>query len=106
MILLDTHIFIWLVNNDENLPVNYQKLLETEQEKYISVITCWEILLLLKKDRLKLKSHFNEWISKSLNAFNIQVINLDLEIVLAYDSISNFHKDPADNLIAATSISK
>ncbi len=32
MILIDTHIFIWLVSNDPNLKPNYRTVLENETE--------------------------------------------------------------------------
>lgn len=74
MILLDTHVFIWLVNKDSNLSVNYVKLLEEEKNKYLSVISCWEISLLISKERLKLKFPFREWLENAMNAYDINVL--------------------------------
>lgn len=107
MILLDTHIFIWFVNGDiKQLGENYIKLIEQDDKKYLSVVSCWEISLLLRKNRLNLKFPFRDWIQNSLNAHSIEIINLDLETIFAYDKLDSFHSDPADKFIAATSISK
>lgn len=106
MMLLDTHIFIWLVNGDEKLSEKSKNIIKAEQNKYLSVISCWEISLLLEKDRMKLKFSYDDWIQSSLSAYNVKLINLDLDIILTYHKLSNFHSDPADRLISATSICK
>lgn len=106
MILIDTHVYLWLVNGDSKLNQNSLPLLENDQNKFISVITFWEISLLLEKDRIKFDQHFEEWILNSKVAFNIEIINLDLEIIYIYHKLNDFHSDPADKFIAATSIYK
>lgn len=106
MILLDTHVFIWLVNGDDKLTEKNSKFLKEEKNKYLSVISSWEISLLLEKDRIKLKYSFSEWIQNALKAYEIEIVNLDLDIILTYNRISDFHSDPADKLISATSICK
>lgn len=96
MILLDTHVFIWLVNGDERLSEEHIRTIKEDRDKHLSVISCWEISLLLQKDRMKLKYPFNDWIQKALSAHNIKLINLDFEIILIYHKLDNFHNDPAD----------
>ncbi len=106
MILLDTHVFIWFVNNDSKLNQNHLKYLEKDENKFISVVSFWEISILLDKDRIKFKQPFQEWILKSINAYEIEIINLDIEIIYVYHKLNDFHSDPADKFIAATSIYK
>jgi len=60
----------------------------------------------LSKERIILKYEFGEWIQNALKAFDIELIDLDLEIVLTYHNLKDFHSDPADKLISATSICK
>lgn len=103
--MLDTHIFVWLVNNDSKISDIYTKLVEKERSKSVSVVSLWEISLLMKKGRISLRYSFDEWVNNSLKAFGIEIIKLDMEIVLIYHKFINFHNDPADKLIAATSIS-
>ena len=64
----------------------------------------WEISLLLEKGRMKLKYSFDDWIQKALSAYNVNLINLDLDVILIYHKPVDFHSDPADKLISATSI--
>lgn len=106
MILLDTHVFIWLVNGDKKLSGDYLDLLSKDSNIYLSVISCWEISLLLTKKRLLIKYDYNDWIQNALKAYDIEIISLDLDIVLTYHKLEDFHKDPADKIISATSICK
>lgn len=106
MILLDTHVFIWLVNGDKKLSGNYLEILKEEQNICLSVISCWEISLLLEKDRISIKNSFSEWIQDSIKAYDIEIVNLDLDIIRTYHQLNDLHSDPADKLISATSICK
>ena len=51
MILLDTHIWVWWVNNSIDLSPKYKKIIEDNIETglALSVISIWELLNLLKK---------------------------------------------------------
>lgn len=43
-ILLDTHILLWTLSNDERLPNKARKLIENENnEIYYSIISLWEV---------------------------------------------------------------
>jgi len=106
MILLDTHVYLWLANGDSKLNQSSLRVLENDQNKFISIISLWEISLLLEKGRIKLNQTFEEWIRNSSIAFNIEIINLDSEIIYIYHKLNDFHSDPADKFIAATSIYK
>jgi len=106
MILLDTHVFIWLVNGDDKLSEKCIKTLKEDQNKFLSVISTWEISLLLEKDRIRINYSFDDWIHNALAAYNIQLMNLDLDIIITYHKLNDFHSDPADKLISATSICK
>lgn len=94
-----------MVTENVKLTEKYLKFLE-ENSKSLSVVSCWEISLLLKKKRIEIKYPFREWIINSIKAYGIELINLDLETIFVYNQLDNFHGDPADKFIAATSISR
>lgn len=108
MILIDTHMFIWWIQGDSKLSDSYKKLLR-ENEKTgigVSIISFWEISKLIEKNRLSLPLPLDEWTKTSLKYNGIKLVNLDLDIIFTSHRLQNFHKDPADQLIAATSINK
>ena len=104
MILMDTHIFIWWVNNDPKLNPIYRKLLENEKEPVISVFTLWEIAKLNQIGKFQFNMPLENWFVKVLKFHKINQIPLDIKIIVESSSLpGNFHKDPADQLIVATS---
>ena len=39
--LLDTHTFIWLTENDPNLPNNLREEIDFSPEVYVSIVILW-----------------------------------------------------------------
>ena len=106
MILLDTHIWIWWVSNSPELSPKHKTLIEKEIPKgiVVSAISCWEIAKKVEIGKLQLDRSTDQWIKNALNYPGIQLIDLSLEILLASTQLpGNFHKDPADQMIVATS---
>ena len=45
-VLLDTHIWLWWVNQNEQLPIQHQAIIAEAENVYISSISCWELAML------------------------------------------------------------
>ena len=43
MLLLDTHVFLWFLNDDDRLPSEISKVIQTCDGVYISIATFWEM---------------------------------------------------------------
>ncbi|MBI4646325.1 MAG: type II toxin-antitoxin system VapC family toxin [Bacteroidia bacterium] len=105
MILLDTHIWVWWVNEDPSLIKKLRSLLENLHpgEAAISIISCWEIAKKVEVEKLKLKKPVSDWLEIAIKSYAVTVIPIDLKIILDSTSLSGkFHNDPADQLIVAT----
>lgn len=104
MIILDTHIWIWWVEQNYRLTNNQQKLIETYRSEGlgVSIISCWEIAKLVEIQRIALKIPIQEWLNQALAYKNVELIHLSLPIIIQSTQLINFHKDPADQLIVAT----
>lgn len=59
-ILLDTHVFIWLAENDSNLPVSIRDAIENTDNVFVSIASFWEISIKIKIGKLSLLSDFND----------------------------------------------
>lgn len=106
LIILDTHIWIWWVHDSPQLPENYKLALKEHEASGlgISVISCWEAAKLVEYGRLKLPSPIDEWINAALNYPGIQLLPLTPEIAIESTRLPvPFHRDPADQIIVATS---
>ncbi len=97
MINLDTHILLNVLK-DQTLP--HEKSLLRENRWSISAIVLWELAKLNQLGRISLDFSDPAF---AIALSSIHVWPLDLEVALASTRL-DFRSDPADELIAATSI--
>jgi PIN domain nuclease of toxin-antitoxin system len=103
-ILLDTHVWIWLSIGDlSSLSVKAQQSITGGTPKWISAISCWELAKLVEKQRIGFTIPTLIWMRRSLNENNILIADLTPEIAVESTDLQGFHRDPADQIIVATS---
>lgn len=106
MILLDTHIWIWFADESNQLTKQHRQAIEQHRADGlgVSVISCWEVAKLVEYNRLKLACSIEEWIETATTLPGVQLIDLTPRIAITSTKLpGNFHRDPADQIIVATS---
>jgi PIN domain nuclease of toxin-antitoxin system len=105
-IILDTHIWIWLLEQPDNLSnAIIAKINQAGREKQvlIAAISLWEISLLAEKKRIVFKEDILTWLNKALLHPGVVLCPLTADIAArVYKLPGNFHGDPADRMIVAT----
>ena len=104
MIVLDTHVWLFWVNDDREL-ISKKALtaINRAESLGVSVISCWEIAMLVAKQRLAFNMDVQDWVNQASKYPGIRLIGLDAEVaVLSTRLPGNFHGDPADRMIVAT----
>ena len=106
MIVLDTHVWFYFVNDGPaKLPAKARKAIRDTDVLGVSIISCWEIAMLVARDRLRFSIDVQDWITRSLKYKGIKLIELTPEIALLAPRLpGEFHKDPADRIIVASSL--
>src|SRR4051812_17096197 len=106
MILLDTHVLIWSLQDAAALGPEARILLNEQvlaEGLMISAITVWEIALLAKKSRIILGMDVMKWIEEVLALPGLILGALDPPIAVGSVMLpDDFHNDPADRIIIAT----
>jgi PIN domain nuclease of toxin-antitoxin system len=104
MIVLDTHIWVWWVQNDSRLTQQQRQWLQNYESDGlgVSILSCWEVAKLVEKKRLILPLTIDKWLEVALAYPGVQLLNLSLPIVIDSTQLSGFHSDPFDQLIVAT----
>ena len=105
MIVLDTHVWVWWVHDDTQLPENYRAYIQAHEAEGlgVSIISCWEVAKLVEYQRLKLPIPVAEWLDQALAYPGIQLLDLTPRIVVESTQLpGTFHRDPADQMIVAT----
>lgn len=106
MILLDTHVWIWWINEPTKLDPATVAYLDNlpPATVHISVISCWEVAKLVEKNRLTLPVTLTDWFELAIDRTGVTTISLEREIIVdACNLPGTFHADPADQLIVSTS---
>lgn len=109
MILLDTHIWVWWINNSKELTTVQRNTIVKNSSGglALSVISIWEVAKLVEKERIILNMPVLEWIEKAIDYSGIKVYPLSSKIIVESTELKGeFHNDPADQLIVATSITE
>ncbi len=108
LVLLDTHILIWLRSGNSRLKPPIIKLVEScfrEGKLCLSPISAWEIGVLVSKHRLDLGQSPNAWIKDFARKFNVSVLEFTSEIAINSSFLpGEVHGDPADRILIATAI--
>ena len=106
MILLDTHVLLWLDRDDTSLGAQARATIaEAWQASRVAVsaISFWEAALLDQRGRISLGRSASQWRSDWLEA-GLQELSLDGATALLGASLNDFHADPADRFITATAL--
>jgi PIN domain nuclease of toxin-antitoxin system len=105
IILLDTHIWVWWINEElQKLSATQIEMIEQSERVAISVVSCFEMAQIVKKGRLILPLPVREWIGKALTPAGIEALPLSAEISCQAVDLTEIHKDPFDRLIIATAL--
>lgn len=104
-ILLDTHVFIWLLEGNSNVSPLVRELIEsTENRLYLSIVSPWEIAIKLGIGKLELQYRFDE-LQDVLMQFNVEVIPITFEHTKCYCDLPLHHRDPFDRMLVSQAIS-
>ena len=105
MIMLDTHIWVWWVDGGPRLSAAQRRAIEADatDEVGVSVISCWEVALLVARGRLTMQVPVEQWITDALDHPRIRLVGLTPHIAVESTRLpGEFHRDPADQIIEAT----
>ena len=106
MILLDTHVLLWLDRDDASLGVDTRASIAEAWDAgrvAVSAISFWEVALLHQRGRVALRCSASKWRTDWLEA-GLQELPLDGATALLGAGLRDFHADPADRFIAATAL--
>ena len=106
MIIIDTHIWIWLISDPEKLSERAVSAIEYSKIIGVCPISCWEISTKVTNGKLSLDRNIDVWVQQALARPRIKLIDMSAEIAVLAGKLGNegLHGGPADRLIVATAI--
>lgn len=105
MILLDTHVLIWLRSGDGRLGPGARKVIDQawrDGEAAVSAISFWEAAMLKQRNRIELAADVSQWRREQLRQ-GLAELPVDGDVGVRAALLGDF-RDPADRLIVATAL--
>ena len=108
MIVLDTHVLLWLDSDAPQLGEEARRLIEQawrSDQVLVSAISFWEVAMLEKWGRIALESTPQQWRDDWRGA-GLKEYPVDSRVALTAVALEAFHADPADRFIVATALTE
>ena len=104
-LLLDTHIWLWLILDPAKLPEPYASALaDPANQLFLSVASAWEIGIKQQTGKLSLGKPLETFLSDGLKG--VEVLDICLAHVTEVNKLPLHHRDPFDRIIVAQAITE
>ena len=102
--LLDTHVFLWLLTEPERLGERLPLLEDSRNELLVSAASSWEISIKHARGRLPLPEPPELYVPKRLRQMGAVPLAIEHSHALAVADLPTLHRDPFDRMIIAQAI--
>lgn len=106
MIVLDTHVVLWLAAGSERLGRRSRRAIDSnlrDDEVIAPAVVFWEVAMQVAKGRVKLPEPTAAFRRRTLG-LGVREYPLDGSVAIAAAELAGLPGDPADRFIAATAI--
>ncbi len=103
-VLLDTHVFLWWINDDPHLSARARTVMTgAEHTLYFSAASGWEIAIKARIGKLTLPAEPAPFIAHELHNNRIRPLPMQLNHALHTYALPMLHRDPFDRILIAQS---
>jgi len=96
-ILLDTHVVLWWLMDDETLSPDVKGLIDTEPEVFVSSASVWEIVVKAAVGKLPVPPDMND----ALLASGLRELPIRSRHAWEAGALPLLHRDPFDRMLVA-----
>jgi PIN domain nuclease of toxin-antitoxin system len=102
VVLLDTHALLWWKAGSSRLTASALARVHQASTVLVSPISCWEVGMLVEKNRIKLDRPTSAWVRDLIDGDGVEVAELTPAIAVVAAELPEFPGDPADRFLYAT----
>lgn len=102
-LLLDTHVFLWLLTEPERLGRQLSVVEDRRNELLVSAASSWEIAIKYGLGRLALPEPPDRYVPERLRQIGALPMPVEHLHALAVATLPKLHRDPFDRLLVAQS---
>lgn len=104
-IILDTHIFLWLIDEDPRLTEDKaQIIINPENEVFLSVASVWECVIKHQIGKLQFPQSPEIYLPQQRSKHLIKSLEISEDTIKQLVKLPMIHKDPFDRLIICQSL--
>jgi PIN domain nuclease of toxin-antitoxin system len=104
-LLLDTHVFLWYISADPQLPVAFRDgIRASANEVYLSVASVWEAVIKYTLGKLPLPEAPAEYLPRQREAHRIATLPVEEAALVHLAGLPPLHRDPFDRILIAQAL--
>ena len=100
-LLLDTHTFLWFIDDSPLLSAKGKALLEADNDLLLSIGSLWEIAIKICLGKLTVVMPTEVLMTQQLTSNDIDVLSITVPHLVTVSTLPLYHRDPFDRLIIA-----
>lgn len=106
-LLLDTHVFLWYINDDARLPDAFREAIRNPgNQVYLSVVSIWEAQIKYQIGKLPLPEAPAVYLPKRRTVHQIESLALGEAAVQHLAALPPHHRDPFDRMLVAQALER
>ncbi len=106
-LLLDTHIFLWLISGDRQLLSTWRdSICNRDNESYLSVVSLWEVTVKYQLGKLPLPEPPEIYLPKQRDRHLISSLSLEESSVTQLANLPLLHRDPFDRMLICQALDR
>lgn len=104
-ILLDTHIFLWYISADRQLPPAFRDAIrDPANEVYLSAASVWEAVIKYALGKLPLPEAPAAYLPRQREAHRIAALPVEEGAFIQLAGLPPLHRDPFDRVLIAQAL--
>jgi PIN domain nuclease of toxin-antitoxin system len=104
VIVVDTHTWLWWCDAPKRLSRKARLEIERAATVGVSTMSCWELTMLERRNRLRFDRGSSAWIRQALGRERTVLLPVTVDVAIRGGTLQTHIPDPADGLIYATAV--
>ena len=107
-LLLDTHVFLWMLEDNRQLTKSARELLrDMNNDLFLSIVSPWEMAIKIRAEKFEPPQEpLDQFIHRQLQLTATNLLDIDLSHIEIISKLPLHHRDPFDRMLIAQSMTE